>query len=90
METMSRRTAIYLLRSGFKQNPAESGVLDFDVKITDPAGIMPAWQVIDGGFCYLTADNKLHILRGSLTENETGASAGRTRPPKPVVERDRR
>jgi hypothetical protein len=61
--------SIYLLRLApvSKENPAESGILDYDVKIIDTAGITPSWQSIDGGLCYVTADNKLHILRGSLT-----------------------
>ncbi|HWE04983.1 MAG TPA: PQQ-binding-like beta-propeller repeat protein [Tepidisphaeraceae bacterium] len=61
---------IYLLSLApiSKQNPVESGLLGFDVRIADAAGIAPTWQAIDGGLCYLTADNKLHILRGSMTE----------------------
>ncbi|HWE92613.1 MAG TPA: PQQ-binding-like beta-propeller repeat protein [Tepidisphaeraceae bacterium] len=46
-------------------NPVESGRLDFVKKVTDPAGINPTWQATDGGFYYLTADNKLHMLQGS-------------------------
>ncbi|MDB5303459.1 MAG: bamB 4 [Phycisphaerales bacterium] len=46
-------------------NPVESGRLDFVQKVTDPAGINPTWQATDGGFYYLSADGKLHMLKGS-------------------------
>jgi hypothetical protein len=46
-------------------NPKETGRLDYDPTIADPAGITPQWQASDGGFYYLTADSKLHVLRGS-------------------------
>lgn len=42
----------------------ESGVLDHLEDITDPAGITQ-WQAVNGGFYYLSGDNKLHYLRGS-------------------------
>jgi hypothetical protein len=48
------------------KNPAESGRLDYLQTVTDPAGISPSWQAADGAFYYLTADSKLHLLRGSL------------------------
>lgn len=43
----------------------ESGRLDYDLKINDPAGITPSWQALDGGICYLTADHKVHVLLGA-------------------------
>ncbi len=49
-------------------NPAESGRLDFKVDVTDPAGLTGSWQAVDGGFCYLSADQKLHLLRGARAE----------------------
>ena len=45
-------------------DPAESGVLKAATSITDPAGVLPAWQPVEGGFYYLTGDSKLHMLRG--------------------------
>lgn len=45
-------------------DPSESGVLKTAMNITDPAGVLPAWQPVEGGFYYLTGDSKLHILRG--------------------------
>lgn len=46
-------------------NGKEPGLLDFDVPITDAAGISSSWQPIDGGLVYLTADRKLHMLLGA-------------------------
>lgn len=46
-------------------NPAECGRLDYVVHLSDPAGIMPTWQVADGCFYYLTANKKLHLMRPS-------------------------
>ena len=43
----------------------ESGRLDYDVKIADPAGVLSSWQAVDGGVYYLTADRKLHMLAGA-------------------------
>src|SRR5207248_8994276 len=45
-----------------EKNPAESGRLDHVKDVSDPAGITPSWQPADGGFYYLTADHKLHML----------------------------
>ncbi|HEX4795155.1 MAG TPA: PQQ-binding-like beta-propeller repeat protein [Humisphaera sp.] len=56
-----RRTAISAT------DPAESGRLDFEFTVRDPAGILPTWQPVTGGLCYVTADNKLHLLRGTGT-----------------------
>ncbi len=48
-------------------NSAESGRLDYDDTLTDPAGIQPdSWQACDGGFYYATDDGKVHMLRGAL------------------------
>jgi len=43
----------------------ESGRLDYNTRIADPAGITANWQAFDGGICYLTADHKLHMLMGA-------------------------
>ena len=43
----------------------EPGLLDYDLPITDPAGITSDWQPIDGGLAYLSADRKLHMLMGA-------------------------
>jgi hypothetical protein len=51
-----------------EKNPAESGILDYVTAIADSAGITSQWQASDGGFYYLTADSKLHLLRGSQVE----------------------
>lgn len=40
----------------------ESGLLEHEVKIASPQTITQ-WQVVDGGFYYLTGDKKLHFLR---------------------------
>jgi hypothetical protein len=50
------------------KNPAETGKLDYLETIENPAGILPTWLGVDGGFYYLTADNTLHILEGSLSQ----------------------
>ena len=50
-------------------NSAQSGRLDFKVDLTDSAGITGAWQAVDGGFYFLTGDQKLHILRGARGED---------------------
>ena len=39
----------------------ESGLLEHPHTITDPATML-AWQPVDGGFYYLTGDQKLHFL----------------------------
>jgi hypothetical protein len=43
----------------------EAGVLDYDLPVTDPAGITSSWQAIEGGLIYLSADHKLHMLLGA-------------------------
>ena len=45
----------------------ESGLIEYVINLTDPAGIKQ-WQAVDGGLYYLTADNKLHFLRGARKE----------------------
>jgi hypothetical protein len=44
-------------------NGVENGLLDHIEQVTDKAGIT-AWQAVDGGLVYHTADGKLHWLRG--------------------------
>ena len=46
-------------------NPFESGRLDYKVQIPDPGAATGAWQAVDGGFYYLAADQKLHMLLGA-------------------------
>jgi outer membrane protein assembly factor BamB/tetratricopeptide (TPR) repeat protein len=41
----------------------ESGRLEYAQTVQNPAGIL-AWQPIDGGLCYLSADQTLHQLMG--------------------------
>jgi len=41
----------------------ESGRMDRDTPISDPAGITQ-WQAADGGIYYLSGDQKLHLLKG--------------------------
>jgi outer membrane protein assembly factor BamB len=57
-------TCRLLAYSRAKTASGESGALNHDPTITDPAGIT-AWQPVDGGFYYLSADRKLHFLRGA-------------------------
>ncbi|WP_428939965.1 PQQ-binding-like beta-propeller repeat protein [Fontivita pretiosa] len=45
-------------------NGSESGLLEHDVKISDPATIL-SWQVVDGGFYYLSGDQKLHFRQSA-------------------------
>ena len=42
----------------------ESALLEQPQTITDPATIL-AWQPVNGGFYYLTGDQKLHFLKGA-------------------------
>jgi outer membrane protein assembly factor BamB len=42
----------------------ESALLEQPQTITDPATIV-AWQPVNGGFYYLTGDQKLHFLKGA-------------------------
>jgi outer membrane protein assembly factor BamB len=46
------------------QNPREAGRLDYNIKVSDPAGITPSWQAANGGLYYVSTDHKLHFLRG--------------------------
>lgn len=68
---LSAAYRLYLIRRTpvSAENPAESGLLDYVERITDPAGVLPAWQPVEGGFYYLTGDSKLHMLRGSDKDN---------------------
>ena len=61
----SFRLHLYGLYPVSEQNPAESGRLDYVKEVTDPAGITPNWQPIDGGFAYQTADGKVKMLLGA-------------------------
>jgi outer membrane protein assembly factor BamB len=45
----------------------ESGVLAHELDLSDNSGIS-AWQIVDGGFYYLTADRKLHFLKGAAAD----------------------
>ena len=45
----------------------ETGRLEFDQTVTDPAGIT-AWQAVDGGLYYLNGEKKLRMLRGAATK----------------------
>lgn len=60
------RLHVYGLYSVSDKNPAQSGRLDYDKELTDPAGIHTTWQAVDGGFCYLTGDGKLKMIRGAV------------------------
>ena len=40
---------------------AESGRIDYEPTIVEPREVK-AWQGVEGGFYYLTADGKLHFL----------------------------
>jgi hypothetical protein len=46
------------------KDPKESGRLDYLFEVSRPMGILK-WVGVDGGFYYLTADQKLHYLRGA-------------------------
>ena len=61
----SFRLHVYGLYPVSEKNPAESGRLDYVKEVTDPAGINGNWQAVDGGFCYLTGDGKLRMIRGA-------------------------
>jgi outer membrane protein assembly factor BamB len=43
----------------------ESGRTDVVHPVTDPGLLTGDWQGVDGGFYYLTADHKLHMLMGA-------------------------
>jgi hypothetical protein len=51
-------------RAAYDDTGRESGLLEQPQTITDPATIL-AWQAVNGGFYYLTGDQKLHFLRGA-------------------------
>jgi hypothetical protein len=59
------RLHVYGLYPVSDKNPAESGRLDYVKEVTDPAGISGSWQAVDGGFCYVTGDGKLRMIRGA-------------------------
>ena len=43
----------------------ESGRMDYNYPVSDPAGITPDWQPMEGGLAYVAADHKLHLLLGA-------------------------
>lgn len=43
----------------------ESGRLDYNYPVSDPAGITSDWQPMEGGLAYVSADHKLHLLLGA-------------------------
>jgi hypothetical protein len=43
----------------------EGARLDYPLKVEDAAGITEDWQAFEGGMCYRTDDNKLHIMMGA-------------------------
>lgn len=43
----------------------ESGVLAHDHRFTEPAHVR-SWHLVDGGIYYLSGDDKLHFLKGSV------------------------
>ena len=47
---------------------AETGRVDYVVAVNDPAGVLPQWQAVDGGFYYATADGKVHMLVGGAQD----------------------
>ena len=58
-------TALQLLVYSRRPTPSgESGKLEFDPLLSSPSSIT-GWQAADGGFYYLTADQKLHFLKGA-------------------------
>jgi hypothetical protein len=42
--------------------------VDYVVAVNDPAGVLPQWQAVDGGFYYATADGKVHMLVGGAQD----------------------
>jgi outer membrane protein assembly factor BamB/tetratricopeptide (TPR) repeat protein len=56
---------LYAFRRQIINGGKESGVMDYSLPITDPAGITSTWQPMDGGLAYLSADKKLHMLLGA-------------------------
>lgn len=56
---------LYAFRRQIIASGKESGVMDYNVPITDAAGITSDWQPMDGGLAYLSADHKLHMLLGA-------------------------
>lgn len=65
-----RQSPTYTLRamglySSSAASPQECGRMDYVVHIQDPGVLTGAWQGFDGGFCYLTADHRLHTLMGA-------------------------
>jgi outer membrane protein assembly factor BamB len=50
---------------GRYQTPRGEGArLDYPYKVEDKSGITDDWQAFEGGICYRTQDNKLHLLMG--------------------------
>lgn len=46
-------------------DPAECGRLDYVTPCTEAGIVADSWQAMEGGFCYLTGDQKLHFLIGA-------------------------
>jgi len=43
----------------------ESGRMDYNYSVSNPAGITADWQPMEGGLAYLCTDHKLHLLLGA-------------------------
>jgi outer membrane protein assembly factor BamB len=68
-----RLYAIGRYRSEEAGAPAtETGRVDYVVAVNDPAGVLPQWQAVDGGFYYATADGKVHMLVGGAQDAPAG------------------
>jgi len=51
---------------GRYQTPRGEGArLDYPYKLEDASGTTDDWQAFEGGICYRTQDNKLHLLMGA-------------------------
>src|SRR5207249_4493978 len=59
----------------------ESGKLEQDPPVKNPAGIDPHWQPVEGGFYYRSADRKAHFLKGSGSVQPAAAPGGAGAPP---------
>jgi outer membrane protein assembly factor BamB len=57
--------AVGLYPSSSATGTKESGKLEYNVPLKDPAGLTGDFQGLSGGFCYLTADHHLHVLTGA-------------------------
>jgi hypothetical protein len=63
--TISPTWNLYAFRRQILGNGKESGVMDYSLPITDPAGITATFQPMAGGLAYLSADHTLHMLMGA-------------------------